>query len=183
MNEETKLAEKATVVRLRDKELVEQIGTRARSAILTWLRENQQVIFWASSMGTSFSAYHLGRFLGYGRSDKLDLDSVARMLAHQSPLKFRTFEASWSANDGQHSRVSVQLKEKFEWTDVLAEAWKGLQRPAGNLSEPLEKYSPGPRKPGIKATGPTGWRLAARRNCAAPAGHPSSSAASARRSA
>src|SRR5665213_1870136 len=99
MNEESSTNEKKTVVRLKDKELVEQICTRARGAALTWLREHKQFIFWHPSVSASFSAYHLGHFLGYGRNDKLDFDSVAKILAHYSPMKFRTFEVMWSDGD------------------------------------------------------------------------------------
>ena len=139
MNEELAANQKLTVVRLKDKDLVEQICARARKAVLTWLREYDEYVFWEPTVETSFSPYHLGRFLGYGRSDKIDFGSVAKVLAHHSPIKLRTFEVTWTAEDDQYPSVSVALNDKVEWTEVLAEAWEGLLRPSYNLSEPAGK--------------------------------------------
>ena len=139
MNEESVPKVEATVVHLKDKELVEQICARARNAVLTWLREKQQFVFWYPAVGASFSPYHLSRFLGYGRNDKLDFDSVAKVLTHHSPMKFRTFEVTWTGGDEHYPGVSIGLKDQFEWTDVLTEAWGNLQRPPSNLSEPAAR--------------------------------------------
>ena len=103
---------------------------------LIWLRDYRQFLFWYPTVETSFTAHHLNRFLGYGRNDKLDVSSVAKVLAHHSPMQFRTFQVTWRNDDDQSPSFSVALKDKFEWTDVVTEAWEGLQRPEWNLSEP-----------------------------------------------
>src|SRR4051794_35449153 len=113
MTDEAPSASKATVVHLKDKELVEQIRERARNSILRWLRESQQFAFWWPNTHESFSTFFLGRFLGYGKNDKLDFDSVAKVLVHHSPMKFRTFDAKWSTN-GYH-QVIVEPRDNCEW--------------------------------------------------------------------
>ncbi|MBE0542420.1 MAG: helix-turn-helix domain-containing protein [Verrucomicrobia bacterium] len=135
MNEPAAERAKPTVVRLKDKALVDQICAQARDAILNNLRERTELIFWRSSLRESFSPYHLGRFLGFGRNDKLDFNSVAKVLAHFSPMKFRTFDVIWTAEDEYYPAMTISLKEANEWTDVLGEAWEGLERPPHGLSE------------------------------------------------
>src|SRR5438093_2349790 len=139
MNEPAPEPTKPTVVRLEDKELVDQICARARNAILTSLRERADLIFWHSSLRESFSPYHLGRFLGFGKNDKLDFNSVAKVLAHFSPMKFRTFDVIWTADDEHYPALTIGLKDANEWSDVLAEAWEGLERPSHGLSEPAAR--------------------------------------------
>lgn len=139
MNEPAAERAKPTVVRLKDKALVDQICAQARDAILNNLRERTELIFWRSSLRESFSPYHLGRFLGFGRNDKLDFNSVAKVLAHFSPMKFRTFDVIWTADDEHYPAMTISLKEANEWTDVLGEAWEGLECPPHGLSEPAAR--------------------------------------------
>src|ERR1044071_5395757 len=139
MNEPAAEPAKSTVVRLKDKELVDQICARARNAILTNLRERADLIFWHSSLRESFSPYHLGRFMGFGKNDKLDFNSVAKVLAHFSPMKFQTFDVTWTADDESYPAVAISLNSASEWTDVVTEAWEGSERPPNGLSEPAAR--------------------------------------------
>lgn len=114
MNDEKSSGDKATVVHLKDKELVNQICERVRNAILTWLRERKRFVFWYPPVEVAFSSYQLGRFLEYGRNDKLDFDSVAKILTRHSPMGFQTFQAVWAGGDGQNPQVSISIKDNFE---------------------------------------------------------------------
>lgn len=139
MNESTPSENKLTVVRLKDKELIDRLCERSRAAILCWLRERSRQVFWLSYLSESFSYYDLGRFLGIARSEKLDLPSVANVLAHHSPQTFRTFEARWSIKNNAYPVLEVGLTGTHEWVEVLTEAWEGLERAPDNLSEPAGK--------------------------------------------
>ena len=129
--------EKPLVVQLKDKERVEDICQRAREKALMWLREQPSVPFWESEVSEGFAPFFLGRFLGYGRNDKIEFGSVARVLAHHSPMEFRSFKLGWEATG--YPRMKVNIKDGFEWTDVFDEAWEGMERPAFGLSEPAGK--------------------------------------------
>src|SRR5438445_6682254 len=139
MNEEAPTPEKLTVVRLKDKELVDQLCHRARQGVLTWLRERSEHVFWHGSDSEVLGYFSLGRFLGISRRERLNLQSVAKVLTHHSPVSFRTFVAHWSGGEGSNPRVQVCPTDTAEWTDVLNEAWEGIERPPHNLSEPGDK--------------------------------------------
>jgi len=136
MNDEVADTKKLTVVRLKDKELVETLCQRARLAVLAWLRGRTSQVYWHNGKSVDFSYYDFGRFLGIARGEKLDLPSVANVLAHNSPVKFRTFEANWIYQEHGYPGLRVFLTDSSEWVDVMAEAWEGLERPPHNLSEP-----------------------------------------------
>jgi hypothetical protein len=135
MNENATAREKSVIVHLKDTELVDQVCNRARQGVLAWLRDRAQQVFWHGSVSETLGFFPLARFLGIKRSENLNLQSVAKVLVHHSPFVFRTFEASWSGDDGSYPTVRASLTGNSEWTDVLNEAWEGLERPAENLSE------------------------------------------------
>jgi hypothetical protein len=139
MNEETARKDDLTVVRLKDNELVDHLCLRSRQSILAWIRERNDFVFWHAGESEVLNYFSLGRFLGISRSEKLNLQSVAKVLNHYSPMAFRTFEANWYGGDGSNPTVDVKLTGVSEWDDVLNEAWEGLERPPYNLSEPAGK--------------------------------------------
>ncbi len=143
MNDEAAPREKTTIVHLKDKELVGRVCRQARDDVLTWLQERKHFSFQWANVNESFSPYHFGRFLGFGRNDKLDFNSVAKVLARHSPMKFRTFEVTWSGGDESNPCVSASVKDQSAWTDVLSEAWEGLQRPSSGLPPVGGRLTPG----------------------------------------
>lgn len=136
MNDQVTDPKKLMIVRLKDKELVDVLCQRARLAVLAWLRGRSSHVFWNNGKSVDFSYYDFGRFIGIARGEKLDLPSVATVLAHHSPIRFRTFEVNWLHKDGGYPGLRVSLVDPSEWTDVMSEAWEGLDRPPYNLSEP-----------------------------------------------
>ncbi len=139
MNEETPNSPPPTVAKRSDKELVTEIRTRARAAILTWLREQADFVFWHPFEQIASSEYQWLRFLGYSYRDHLDAASVVKVLTRESPFPFHSFEASWVADGRYQPHLLVNLMPEAEWTDAVAEAWDGMERPPHALSDPAHR--------------------------------------------
>jgi len=139
MNEAIEPKKKSIVVRMEDKELIEQLCQRSRQAALAWIRDVAEHPFWWGGDTQHFTYYDFGRFLRIKRSENLDLPSIARALTRCSPMMFRTFEANWTGGDRANPSLRVHLNDQVEWPDVLNEAWEELERPPYNLSEQAGK--------------------------------------------
>lgn len=139
MTEPDETTPKPKVVRLADKDLIDQIADAARAAIATWLREKSSFVFWHPFEQLAQSEYQWLRFLGFGRRDQLDPASVVKVLVRESPFRFKRFEASWTSDGRYHPTLVVKLKPGAEWTMVQDEIWDGQNRPPGGLSEPAAK--------------------------------------------
>jgi hypothetical protein len=139
MNEPTSNNSSKREVRVGDKELVAEVRTRASAAIVSWLRERPEFIFWHSYEQLAFTDHQWLRFVGYGRRDALDAASVVRVLVRESPFRFQHFEAKWIGETGYYTRLVVTLKPASEWSDVLGEVWQGEQPPPFGLSQPGQK--------------------------------------------
>jgi hypothetical protein len=135
MNESLPSSPDPLVIRLKDKELVDQIRARARAGATAWLRSWPEFTFWHTSEQIGFTPFLAGRFLGYGRNENIDWSSMGKVLLHISLLEFRTFEATWTGDPATHLSLMVALCSSAEWTDAIAEAWEGLERPPHGLSE------------------------------------------------